>query len=44
MYNILDYIIQNNLRIRFGFIHVPYNYNRRKAIVIVKAIINNFKS
>ena len=41
MYIILDFIGRRRLPIRFGFIHIPYRYDYRKAIRLLgKAIVN----
>ncbi len=39
MYVVLDYVKQRQLTVRFGFIHIPYRYDPRKAIrFLTKAI------
>ena len=39
MYVMLDYIQQNNLRIPYGFIHIPHNYEQRKADRLLAKIL-----
>ena len=39
MYVILDYVKRRRLPMRFGFVHVPHDYDPRKAMrILVKAV------
>jgi len=39
MYIILDYLKRRRLDVPFGFIHVPHNYDSRKAIRFLQKVI-----
>jgi pyroglutamyl-peptidase len=39
MYVMLDHIASRKLDIPFGFVHIPYNYHRRKARRFVQAVL-----
>jgi len=43
MFNIMEYIIKNNKDTKFTFLHIPKNYDIRKAINAINKIINNIK-
>jgi pyroglutamyl-peptidase len=43
MYMILDYIKRRRSRTRFGFIHIPHDYDRSNARRLVKKIIDGMK-
>ena len=40
-YIIMDYIKKNKLKTKFAFIHIPKDYNSRKAVKIIQEIIRN---
>ena len=39
MYVMLDHIASRKLDIPFGFVHIPYNYHRRKARRFVQDVL-----
>jgi len=41
MYVILDFIKKENLKTRFAFIHIPKNYNLKKATKVSQELIRN---
>lgn len=44
MYAMLDYIRRNGLEIRFGFIHIPHDYDLEKATGLVEKIVRGLSA
>jgi hypothetical protein len=44
MYVMLDFIRRRNLSIRFGFLHVPHNYDPGKAMRILAQAIGKLET
>ncbi len=44
MYIILDYLKQRQPTVRFGFIHIPYRYDPRKAIRVLTKVIGKVEA
>lgn len=42
-YIIMDFIKKNELKTKFGFIHIPKNYNSQKATRVIQKIISEIK-
>jgi pyrrolidone-carboxylate peptidase len=43
MYVMLDHLRRNNSSIRYGFIHIPHDYDRSKAIELVEKILRRYR-
>jgi len=43
MYVMLDHIWQNGLDIPYGFIHIPYDYEQKKATRLVEKILHRYQ-
>lgn len=41
MYVILDYLRRRRWNARFGFVHVPHDYNAERAVKFVKRVLKN---
>jgi pyroglutamyl-peptidase len=43
MYVALDYIKRNKLRTAFGFLHIPHDYDLRKAGKLIRTVLNKLQ-
>jgi pyroglutamyl-peptidase len=43
MYVILDYLARHRQDARFGFVHVPHDYDRKRAVISVTKVLKTLK-